>query len=67
MPTERAGAGWRLASGGMEHTPRTDDPFAELDVFLHESDREAPILPDAHEEPPEEEINERILAGLVSP
>jgi hypothetical protein len=51
----------------MEHTPRTDDPFAELDLFLHESDREAPILPEAHEEPPEEEINERILAGLVSP
>ena len=48
----------------------TDHDFtADLELLLHESDREDPILPEIRnaDQAPEEELNERILAGLVSP
>ena len=52
----------------MESKPRTDDLWADLELLLRESDREDPILPDVHDaEAPEEELNSRILAGLVNP
>ncbi|MGH2969219.1 MAG: hypothetical protein ACRDK0_09165 [Solirubrobacteraceae bacterium] len=53
----------------MDHTERTDDRWADLELLLRESDREDPILPEIRdaEQPPEEEIDARILAGLVSP
>ena len=54
----------------METTPRTPEPFtADLELLLRESDREDPILPEirAEDQTPEEEIDARILAGLVSP
>ena len=53
----------------MEHTETRDDVFADLDLFLRESDREDPILPEVRhdEREPEEELNSQILAGLVSP
>ena len=53
----------------MERTPPTDAFTADLELLLHESDREDPILPEIRDadQAPEEEINERILAGLVSP
>jgi hypothetical protein len=53
----------------MERTPDTDAFTRDLELLLHESDREDPILPEirAAGQAPEEEINERILAGLVSP
>jgi len=53
----------------MDRTPDTDAFTADLELLLHESDREDPILPEIREagQAPEEEINERILAGLVSP
>jgi hypothetical protein len=46
-------------------------PQADLDLLLAESDREEPFLvvprrPDATQEP-REEIDEQILAGLVTP
>jgi hypothetical protein len=61
----------RAASfAGMEHTPTTqDDLSADLELLLRESDREDPILPEFRpaDQAPEEEIDSRILAGLVSP
>jgi hypothetical protein len=53
----------------MEKTPRTDELTADLELLLHESDREDPILPEIRDadRSPEEEIDARILAGLVSP
>jgi hypothetical protein len=53
----------------MERTPPTDAFTADLELLLRESDREDPILPEIRnaDQAPEEEINERILAGLVSP
>jgi hypothetical protein len=54
----------------METTPRTPETFtADLELLLHESDREDPILPEIRDadQSPEEEIDARILAGLVSP
>ena len=53
----------------MEHTPRNENVAADLELLLHESDREDPILPEIHDEdqPLEEEIDSRILAGLVHP
>ncbi len=58
-----------LASGAMERTPDTDAFSGDLELLLRESDREDPILPEIRDagQAPEEEINERILAGLVSP
>jgi hypothetical protein len=59
----------------MASDPRTplrlpDDPYADLDLLLVESDREDRFLspaprPDAPEG--QEAIDEQILAGLVSP
>jgi hypothetical protein len=53
----------------MEHTRGTDDFTANLELLLHESDREDPILPEIRDadQAPEEEIDSRILAGLVFP
>jgi hypothetical protein len=53
----------------MDRTRTRDDAFADLDLFLRESDREDPILPEVRDDgqEPEEELNSRILAGLVSP
>jgi hypothetical protein len=57
-----------LASGGMDTTPRTD-MTPDLELLLRESDREDPILPEIRDasQDPIEEIDSRILAGLVSP
>ena len=53
----------------MERTPDTDAFTADLELLLRESDREDPILPELRDpdQAPEEEMNDRILAGLVSP
>ena len=53
----------------MDTTPRNDRFAADLELLLRESDREDPILPEIRDagQAPEEELNERILAGLVSP
>jgi hypothetical protein len=53
----------------MDTTPRPDAFTADLELLLRESDREDPILPEIRDagQSPEEEINARILAGLVSP
>ena len=53
----------------MDHTPSTDDFSANLELLLHETDREDPILPEIRDarQTPEEEIDSRILAGLVFP
>ncbi len=52
----------------MDTTPRTD-LTADLELLLRESDREDPILPEIRDDSqdPVEEIDARILAGLVSP
>jgi hypothetical protein len=53
----------------MEHTPPKEHLTADLELLLHESDREDPILSEPRDssQAPEEEINSRILAGLVHP
>jgi hypothetical protein len=53
----------------MDHIESRADLFADLDLFLRESDREDPILPEVRhdEREPEEDLNSQILAGLVSP
>jgi hypothetical protein len=53
----------------MERTKNPDAFTADLELLLRESDREDPILPEIRDadQAPEEELNERILAGLVSP
>jgi hypothetical protein len=54
---------------GMDHT-RPDDRFAaDLELLLRETDREDPILPEVRDadQEPQEEIDSRILAGLVNP
>ena len=53
----------------MERTNKPDGFTADLELLLHESDREDPILHEIRDadQAPEEELNERILAGLVSP
>ena len=53
----------------MDTTPRTDGFSADLELLLRESHREDPILPELRDadQAPEEEIDARILAGLVSP
>jgi len=53
----------------MERTKNPDAFTADLELLLHESDREDPILPEIRDadQAPEEEMNDRILAGLVSP
>jgi hypothetical protein len=52
----------------MDTTPRPDDLTADLELLLRESDREDPILPEIRtDQAPEEEIDSRILAGLVHP
>jgi hypothetical protein len=53
----------------MENEPKIRD--ADLELLLAESDREEPFLvfprrPEAAQEP-REEIDEQILAGLVTP
>jgi hypothetical protein len=55
--------------GDMAHIDNSDDLFADLDLFLRESDREDPILREVRKElpAPVEQINTQILAGLVSP
>jgi hypothetical protein len=47
-----------------------EDRFtADLELLLRETDREDPILPEVRdaEQEPQDEIDARILAGLVSP
>jgi hypothetical protein len=60
----------RLTSvSAMDHT-RPDDRFtADLELLLRETDREDPILPEVRDADlePQEEIDSRILAGLVNP
>jgi hypothetical protein len=53
----------------MDHTPGTDPLSRDLELLLHESHREDPILPEIHDadQAPEEEIDSQILAGLVFP
>ena len=53
----------------MERTENTDAFTANLELLLRETDREDPILPEIRDadQAPEEEIDARILAGLVSP
>ena len=53
----------------MDTTLRTDRFTADLELLLRESDREDPIRPEIRDadQAPEEEIDARILAGLVSP
>jgi hypothetical protein len=53
----------------MAHIDNSDALFADLDLFLRESDREDPILREVRKElpAPEEQLNTQILAGLVSP
>jgi hypothetical protein len=53
----------------MDHT-RPDGRFrADLELLLRETDREDPILPEVRDtdQEPQEEIDSRILAGLVNP
>ena len=59
----------RLACRSMDTTPRTDGFTGDLELLLRESHREDPILPELRDadQAPEEELNARILAGLVSP
>jgi hypothetical protein len=53
----------------MDHTAIDDKFTADLELLLRETDREDPILPEIRPEgqEPREEIDERILAGLVHP
>ena len=53
----------------MDPTPSNDKFTADLELLLRESDREDPILPEIRDadQAPREEIDARILAGLVSP
>ena len=53
----------------MERNKDTDAFVGDFELLLRESDREDPILPEIRDadQAPEEELNERILAGLVSP
>jgi hypothetical protein len=47
-----------------------EDRFtADLELLLRETDREDPILPEVRDadQEPQEEIDSRILAGLVHP
>ena len=65
VPARRA----RVSFGCMENEPKIRD--ADLELLLAESDREEPFLvfprrPEAVQEP-REEIDEQILAGLVTP
>jgi hypothetical protein len=51
----------------MEPNPKIRD--ADLELLLAESDREEPFLvaPRSEKQEPREEIDEQILAGLVTP
>jgi hypothetical protein len=53
----------------MNQIPGTDAFSADFELLLLESDREDPILPEVRDagQTAEEEIDARILAGLVSP
>ena len=53
--------------GHMETDPKIRD--ADLELLLAESDREEPFLvaPRSQNTEPREEIDEQILAGLVTP
>jgi len=53
----------------MDDTPSSDHFTADLELLLRETDREDPILPEIRDadQAPEEEIDSRILAGLVFP
>jgi hypothetical protein len=53
----------------MDTNPRTDPFTSDLELLLRETEREDPILPEIRDadQAPEEEIDARILAGLVSP
>jgi hypothetical protein len=53
----------------MDHTPREDGFTADFELLLRETDREDPILPEIRyaDQEPHEEIDSRILAGLVNP
>ena len=57
----------------MDNEKRTpveidDALFADMDLLLHESDREAPFLAEpVDQRAPEDALNAQILAGLVSP
>jgi len=52
----------------MERTQTETQMTADLELLLRETDREDPILPEPHDrEDPQDEIDSRILAGLVSP
>jgi hypothetical protein len=58
---------------GMDNETRRpveidDALFADLDLFLRDSDREAPFLTEPRDErEPEDALNAQILAGLVTP
>jgi hypothetical protein len=69
-----APVGWerrrRLTSvSAMDHTRQGDRFSADLELLLRETDREDPILPEVRDadQEPQEEIDARILAGLVNP
>ena len=53
----------------MDTTSSNDAFTADLELLLRETDREDPILPEIRDadQAPEEEIDSRILAGLVFP
>ena len=53
----------------MDHIPSDDKFTADLELLLRETDREDPILPEVRDadREPQEEIDSRILAGLVNP
>jgi hypothetical protein len=53
----------------MERTDLTRDLDTDLELLLRESDREDPILPEFRPpaQEPEEELDGRILAGLIHP
>ena len=54
---------------GMDHKGSDDKFTADLELLLRETDREDPILPEIRDagQEPQEEIDSRILAGLVNP
>ena len=52
----------------MDHKPHIEITDADLDRLLAQSDRDEPILGAPHRPAePREELDEQILAGLVTP
>ena len=68
-----APGGWEPRGRGtsVSAMDRTDEArfTADLELLLRETDREDPILPEVRDadQEPQEEIDSRILAGLVNP